>query len=105
MCRDKPGAPDWTEIREYCRLIEQHGECTISLMLQPHGPRVGIDWSVSLCAIRDGALGKIEDHSVTLVGTWPNASARTIEGFVYQMLYHLDTAVAAKFYKQSVLPF
>lgn len=105
MCRSKQMGPDWTEIREYLRLIEQHGECTISLVMQPVGPRAGTDYSVSLCAIKEGCLGKVEDVSVVVAGTWPNASARTLEAFVYQMLHALDTGVASKFFKQSVLPF
>jgi hypothetical protein len=94
--------PDWTGVIAMTGAIEELHSCrvvwTVTTVGQAHNGICAIEMVATFPTLPDSDLPR----KVRVSGQWPNASAKTVEGYIYNLLWQLDYGIQEA-YEQMVL--
>lgn len=99
--RSEHKGPDWHDILNYIKQLEQHHNATVTFELRSIGIRFGSTFVVTLFMSAPMLVGPGRVWTDSLHGEWPCAGHRTFEGFMYNMLQRADVHLAHHVWKQA----
>jgi hypothetical protein len=95
--------PDWTGVIAMTGAIESLHSCRVEWIVttagEAHNGKCSIAMKASFATLPESELPR----TVTVTGAWPNTTARTFEGYVYNLLWQLDYGIQ-RAYEQMGLP-
>lgn len=95
--------PDWTGVNAMTGAIETLHSCRVVWTVTTAGQAKNGSCNITMEANFPTLPGSALPKQVKVSGLWPNASAKTFEGYVYNLLWQLDYGIQQA-YEQMGIP-
>ncbi len=87
--------PDWTDVEQTMRIMEELHEGRVSLRISPAGRGSSGGFDTDLSILWDVLPGSEDLRSLSIQGPWPCKDCTTLAQHIWKGLLMLDTAVLA----------